>query len=258
MKKLIPFLCAALLAGAFAGCDDKNDDNGDNPGPPPAGKKSVASMTISEEGGQPVTVAFVYDAEGRVTAIGGVNIAYGDNMLEAAGTWTEPGDSYTVDFTYTLSGGKAVSMKGTEKGSSYTEYYEQEYGYNGDYLSRIEDTSDEEDPVTIDFKWTGDDITSLTARDEDGPLTMTITPGSVANDMNINLFGIVYGFINDSQDYAMILDFTGQRSASMPRKIAYPGYSADLEYATDADGYITSITFTEPDETALVFTFTYK
>ncbi len=187
-----------------------------------------------------------------------MKIACGDNKLEASGTWAEPGDSYTVDFAYTLSGGKAVALTGTEKGSSYTEYYEQEYGYNGDYLSRVVDTSDEEEPVTIDFEWTGNDITSLTARTEDGPITMDITPGSVANDMNINMFGIVYGIMNGAPDYAMILDFTGHRSARMPQKIAYPGYSTDLKYETDADGYITSITFTEPEEKPLVYTFTYE
>ncbi len=239
MKKLVPFLCAALLAGALAACD-KNDDNGS--APPPGDKRIVGMAIIDESGVIEENYTFGYDAGGRMSSMPPLAFSYSPDGFVAAGALT--GSEDYLRFEYALSGGLARSLVCTETDGDYTYSFRQDYAYEGGRLSRIDWAEDDYD-IRYSFGWTGANITGIDITDDGDLEEVRIIPGTTPNNMNLDLFGIIFmDFTEGIPDFAMLNGFAGERTAMLPAAFFDTVYNeafAEFSYTLDKDGYITDI-----------------
>lgn len=221
--------------------------------------KRITSITFRDEEGVTEKLNLTYDEKGRLTKFSFFNITYTETTFTIkTNRDTGKGTQYIADFIYQLADGKATSYSGTEteiyEGTTYTDKTEYTLEYANNKVSKINVTEPEQETLT--FTWQEGNITQMDLTDaEEYPLKFTY--GEEPNNMNLNLFALLYMTAIGDMDFADLADLKGERTTHLPSKITNNEGSMNMTYTRNKEGYITKIGI-EVGSESMEHTFSYE
>ncbi len=228
------------------------------PEPPTPTTKYVSRITAT--GNDPLSYAFAYDTQNRVSQItrnGGyydavINFAYNDANQTVAMTIGEDNYTLRLNANGAIESAEAYGMPVT---ASYT----------NNYLDRFVLDPGDPDEEVFTSNWSGGNKNSVIHRWQESVITTTLSYNAAwANNPQCNLDLNALIFASDDgifEGFPELLGLFGKRSAQMISGTATDGGNHEgttqsaVEYNTA--GFVTKITETESGQTT-IYTITYK
>ena len=194
-----------------------------------------------KDGNNTALLSYDPSGDGRLVTYGNFKIDYTSPGLNVTANYESEmhGTRMIYNLAYTITDSRTTALSGsiTEQypGGEHTDNIKRSFSYQENKINKVASTEPAVDELI--FTWDNGSISKMDIPGaEEFPIDFTY--GTELNNMNLNLFPVIYFLLIDDFEFNDLVDLRGERSKYLPSKV---GTELDITYTRDTQGYITKI-----------------